>query len=275
MIGMQAIERLVELALWSAYIQDGQPQSLLILSEVEQGKSAMAMQFKQENDSVVILHDATAYEILKQYRVSLEVGKVKHFIFPEFVFPLVRSRETVNTFLAFLNGLMDEGIIEIRTFATSIRLRRPIKAGVIVCLAKDEFGWRKYYWSSIGFLSRFLPVSYSYSETVTQQILETIYHEQKTSLQHLYEFRTGAVKLPVNIARRLNPQAKCTVEGMVAKPIRGGGEIKKLAGIRMQKHFQRMVKAAALSKGKTIVDEEDLREIITLSRYVNLDYNEL
>jgi hypothetical protein len=62
---------------------------------------------------------------------------------------------------------------------------------------------------------------------------------------------------------------------MATKPIKGGGEIKRLAGIRMQKYYQRMVKATALSKGKSTVDEEDLREIITLSRYVNLEYNEL
>lgn len=274
MIGMEAIERIVELALWSAYIKDGQAQSLIVTSEVEQGKSALAMQFQQEDGSVIILHDATAFGIIKRYKEELQSGAVKHLIFPEFVFPLSRQRETVNTFLAFLNGLMDEGIIEIQTFATPVKLKRPIKAGVIACLAKDEFEWRKYYWSSIGFLSRFLPVSYSYSEEINRQILETIYREQKANLKHLYEFHNGVVKLPANIARRLNPQVKITVSGM-ATGREKEGQVKKLAGIRMQKHFQRMIKAAALSKGKEVVDEEDLREIITLSRYINLEYNEL
>ena len=274
MIGMAPIERIIELALWSAYLRDDQAQSVLIVAEVEGGKSALAMQYKQENNSVAMIHDATAYEIIKQYRVALEAGTVKHLIFPEFVFPMVRSKETVNTFLAFLNGLMEEGIIEIRTFATSFKLRRPIKAGVIACIARDEFQWRKYYWSSIGFLSRFLPVTYSYSENVTREILSTIYHEQKASLQHLYEFKDGKVWLPPEIASRLNPQARHIVDGMAAKG-KGGSEIKKLSGMRMQKHLQRMAKAAALSKGKTTVDEDDLREIIELSHYINLEYNEL
>ena len=117
MIGMEAIEKLIELTLWTAYLEDDQPLSALIVSEVEQGKSAMAMQFRQRNGSVVVLHDATTYGILKAYRPFLAQGKIKHFIFPEFVFPLSRQRETVNTFLAFLNGLMDEGVTGIQTFA--------------------------------------------------------------------------------------------------------------------------------------------------------------
>ena len=275
MVNMEPIERIIELALYTAYIRKEIPLSLLVLSDVEQGKSAMVMQFQQDDGSVVTLHDATAFGILREYKDRLLAGKVKHFIFPEFVFPLSRTKETVHTFLAFLNGLMEEGIKEIQTFATPIRLPRPINAGVIACLAKDEFNWRKYYWSSIGFLSRFLPVSYSYSTNTVNAILETIYCDKKTNLQHLYNFTEAEVRMSPNFARRINVEAKRILDDMAEPATREHGEIKKLVGLRMQKHLQKLMKAAALSKGRQDVEEEDLQEVARLCKYINLEYNEL
>ena len=268
MVGTKAIEKIISLALWSAYVEDEQPQSLLILSQVEGGKSLMATQFRQ-NDGVVCPHDATAYGIIKDYKDQLVNGHIKHLIFPEFVFPLARKKETVSTFIAFLNGLIEEGIDTINTYATSFRLRKPIRAGVIACLARSEFAWRKRYWIQIGFLSRFLPVSYSYSETVEKAVFEAIFTGKKDIRSISLNFQKGAVILPPDIARKLNPKAKKIA---AALSIKGAVEI---AGFRAQQHLQRMVKALALSRGKSVVDEADVQALMDLAEFMNLDCKEI
>jgi hypothetical protein len=171
MIGTKIIEDIISTVFWTPYVQDEQAVSALILSEVEGGKTALSSQFRR-NDGITFMHDATAWGIIEKYMDPLLKGEIKHIIFPEFIQPLSRKRETTSTFLAFINGLVEEGIQEIQTYATRFKLPKPIKAGVIACLAKSEFAWRKDYWAKIGFLSRFLPISY------ILKLLRTIFLKQ-------------------------------------------------------------------------------------------------
>ena len=268
-IGTKSIEDLISICLWTAYLDDEQPQSLLILCEVEGGKSILASQFA-DNNGIVFPHDITAHGIITEYKDDLIAGKIKHIILPEFVFPLSRQRETVNTLLALLNGLMEEGIREIRTFATSVRFPHPVKVGVIACLSKDEFTWRKNYWSSVGFLSRFLPVSYSHSAKIEDLVFEAIYKQEKEYKDILWSFRKGHVALPSELMRQFKPYAK-----KVASDCSKDKATKKLAGYRAQTSYQRMTKALALARGKHEVEQDDVDRLIELSEYIILDYNEL
>ena len=105
--------------------------------------------------------DATAHGIITEYLEPLQRGEVGHIVFPEFIRPLERSKETVASLIAFLGELVEEGIKEIQTYNASLRLPKPVKAGVIACIAKGSFGPRIKNWNATGFLSRFLVVSYS------------------------------------------------------------------------------------------------------------------
>ena len=221
------------------------------------------------NNGVVCPHDATAYGIINDYKDELVNGTIKHFIFPEFVLPLARKKETVSTFIAFINGLIEEGIDTINTYATSFRLDKPIRAGVIACLAKSEFAWRKSYWIKMGFLSRFLPVSYSYSERVENAIFEAIFTGKKDISSIQLNFQRGVVTLSPGIARRLNTKAKEIARAMSIK------DTAEIAGFRAQQHLQRMAKALALSEGKSEVDEHDFYKLMELAEFMNLDYKEI
>lgn len=279
MIETKPLEDIISLALWTAYLEDEQPQSLIFLSEVEEGKSALTSQFA-DNDGIVFPHDVTAYGIIRDYKEQLVDGKLKHLIFPEFVFPLARQKETVHTLLSFLNGLMEEGIREIHTYATKLVLPYPVKAGIIACLAKDEFEWRKSYWVSIGFLSRFLPVSYSYSEGVEEAIFQSIFKSEKSLRNIKWHFHEGKVTLPPSIATKLRPLAKKAVADMKKRKSGKSEDIieedkTRLAGYRAQKGFQRLIKACALNRGRHEVTMSDFHKVEELSYFINLKYNKV
>jgi len=269
MIHTKPLEELLQLCLWTAYLDDEHPQSLLLLSDVEGGKSLLTSQFV-DNNGVIFPHDVTAFGILKVYLKALKEGKVKHIILPEFVFPLSRKSETVGTLLALLNGLMEEGVREIQTYATSISLKKPIYAGVIGCLARDEFAWRKNYWVSIGFLSRFLPVSYSYSNGTEAAIFDAIFNQAKNCRSINLKFHNGHVILPRDMAVQLKPLAK-KIAGDCSKD----KAARKLAGYRAQINLQRMAKACALNREKAVVGQSEINKIMELGKYINLDYNQL
>lgn len=272
MIGMSQIEEIIKLALWSPYIEngDGIYQSLGIIGETESGKSVLVKQY-ESNDGIVFPSDATCFGIIRDYKLKLMAGTLKHFVFPEFIFPISRQKETVQTFMAFLNSLMAEGVTDISTYSTKLHLSRPLKAGVILCLARDEFAWRQRHWLSTGFLTRFIPVTYTYSARIEDAIFEGIFNEDKNIYNMKMNFHRGKVHLPRDIAASLRTLAR----GVVADYRIKKSEERRIAGYRAQESLQRMIKALALSESKDEVDESHLLKIIGLSKYMNLKYNEL
>ena len=126
MINTQDLEEILALALYSGHIKDEQALSVLLISDrPEAGKSKMAMKF-YGNQGVAFLSDATAYALWRDYYKEIESGQIKHLIIPEFLAPLSRKSETVQSFVATLQMLIEEGIMEIHTgFLKAIKLQAP------------------------------------------------------------------------------------------------------------------------------------------------------
>lgn len=266
MISTQPIERIITLVLATGYLVDETPGSLLLSSDAGMGKSHIVMQFS-DNDSVAIMSDATAWGIANTHLKRLLDGQLKHLIFPEFLVPISKKKETSHTFLGFLNELMEEGVKELQTYAIQLELPRRVNAGVIACLTRDELESRKDFWNGIGLLSRFLPVSYSYSSEVLETILESVFD----SFNSKSKFDLNLSPVEVSINREL---ARGTLK-LARQSIKDLYLTSSMLEIRMVKHYMRLMKAAALVKGRDEVRIEDLDEITYLSTYLNLKYTEI
>lgn len=256
------VSRAIELALFSSRLEGEQPSSLLVAAQVEEGKS-MRVSHYASMDSVAYLADATAYGIVKEYLEELQKGRIAHLIIPELIRLL--AREDSGALIAFLGELMEEGIKEIQTYATSFRLPTPVKAGVIACIAKGNLSSRMRHWNETGFLSRFFVVSYSYSDETAERVMDSIIGRERQPATSLVLPEKQRVHLPENIARGLSPMAKELAQGLYAP----------LHGFRMQKHLQRLVMAAALQDGRDTVSKEDFLSVLEICKYANLDYKEL
>lgn len=266
MINTQELEEIIALTLFSGYLQNEAPVSLLIVAEVEGGKSELAKEFS-ESSGVVFPHDITAYGIQKSYGRRIMQKQIRHIIFPEFVHCLVRTPETVKTLLAFLNGLIAEGVKEIHTFRTNFTLPQPLTCGVIACVTIAEFDtWRKY-WEDMGFLSRLLPVTYSYSKRIEREIFDSIFRRNYTKgrpIQVNLPSSERNILLSPRMAKQLKPSAKA-----VGRPI-------KIRGFRPQIALQRLAMARALMHGRPTVLQEDINRINELAiRYMNFNYGKI
>lgn len=274
MIHTEPIEELVYIALHTPFVKGEKAQSLLIISEVENGKTKLLTQFSN-NDFVAFPHDATAYGIVRDYLPLFQEHKLKFLLFPEFILPLSRNRETVKTFIAFLNGLTEDGIKDLSTYISNIHLKERVYAGVIAALATDEFNQRKTSWAYSGFLSRFLPITYSYSDKSAEDIFDGIYRGKLKAQDFLLNPKETEVVLPVEIAKSLNPYARDITTKVSTTLASKLSPSRKIKGYRTQIQLQRMIKGLALANGRTEVTQADFAEFVELLNYVNLDYNQL
>ena len=266
MIATQQIEKIITLVLATGYLKEEVPSSLLIASEVGLGKSQLVLQF-DENNGVVVINDATAWGLVNTYLPKLLDGKIKHFIFPEFLFPLSKKQETVRSLVSFLNELMEEGAQEVQTFAMQMQLPRRVNAGVIACLTKDELEWRKNYWNSTGFLSRFIPLSYNYSTDIRDQILESVFCGMDSKSKYSITPEPKEVVISEKIARKTLPLAQEAIKGLHLA--------KDMSEIRMVKHLMKILKASALVDNREEVNMVDFDTLEELSGYMNFNYTEI
>lgn len=261
MPGIELLRDAVELTLISGQLEDDQPGSLLIAAEVEEGKTHLVSQYAQLT-SAAYLADATAYGIIKEYQSQLLKGTLSHVIFPELIRPLARQKETASSLVAFLAELMEEGVKEIQTFATSFKLPKPVKAGVVARIAKGNLTNRVRYWNETGFLSRFLVLSYSYSDATADKVRKAITPRLPPSSRSFALPPRGLIKLPTELGDHLAEQAIGLAQGLYAP----------LHGFRMQKHLQRLAMASALRAGRKEVNASDIARLDHIAKFVNLDY---
>jgi len=269
MIATKDLERIIQLALYSAYVKDERPVSILISSRVESGKTEI-LRKSSHLDGILYIADATAYGIQKEYLDQIATGKIRTIVIPDLITPLSRSSDTVETFIAFLNGLIEEGIVEIQTYATSIKLTVPARCNIITSIAKEHLFDQRHRWTKVGFLSRVVPVSYSYGASTIYDIMDSIankgYHsEQPFSLNFPEE--SIDIKLPVEIANR--------IMALVPNVIDRENFAEKLYGFRLQKQLQTLCMASALQRGKETVTEEDFNKVKRLSDFFNLSFRQI
>jgi hypothetical protein len=276
-IGLENIGKVIELCLWSAHIKDEQPVSALITSLVEAGKTDLLMKYA-DNEGCVVLSDVTAFGIMRDYRDQIISRKLRHIIIPDLIKPMSRGKDTVHSFVAFLNGLIEEGVLNISTYAEKITVKYdskknpiPIKCGLITTMAKDVLLDGRHHWANMGFMSRLIPISYEYNVTTKLGIHKSIagrqYHDEK-KVKLDFPSEDVAIVLPQNLAEDL-------VNLAVALSVSTKERPEKVYGFRLQKNLQRLAMANALSEGRDTVNEHDIGVIQGLAKHINLDYTQI
>lgn len=269
MIKVEEIEEILKLALLSAYLKDEQPLSLLIAALPESGKTCLLSK-QYQTDGVLVLSDTTAYGIVKATNnlKDIEEGRIRHIIIPDLVTPLSKKWETTRTFVAFLNALIEEGVVSISTYATTVEPRKiPLKCGLITAVTPEYIKDRRHGWAGMGFLSRLLPISYAYSPGTQDKVFSFIHSQNH--LEELIESldvppRDVIIKLDEGYAAALTPYVKKVITSAEG-----------LYGFRLQRQLQTLLKASAFNDNRSEVNTEDIAKIISILKYVNFDYEEI
>lgn len=264
MMDLEPLADIVTLTLYTAYILNvAKPNSLLIIAKPESGKTEVLKKFIS-NKNVAYISDVTAYGIQRDFLPRIETGEVRHIIIPDLIKPLSRKESTVKTFVTMMNSLIEEGVSVVSTYATPLlAYKKPVKCGLITAITSEEFNDHRHRWSSIGFLSRILPFSYSYSMETVKKVFDSILglgylKERDIELKRIPK-QDRKIKLPRKYAREILPSTATIAQAQ------------QTYGFRLQKQFQALLQASALEKGRGVVNSTDVDRVLRLMNWVNFN----
>lgn len=252
----------IEAILLTSYLKDEQPTSLIIIAKPESGKTTTIKQYRH-NKGIVYVTDCTAYGITRDILPKFVSGEAKTLMIADLLTPLSKATKTRESFIAFLNNLVEEGVAKITTYATI--WDKEVKANLITAVTDEAIRDGRHDWAKMGFLSRFIMFSYSYSFSTVTKILEH-YSAHGSFLSPIvlkFPEKEVSVLLPQKLADKLNPLA-----------VKIGEEFN-LYGIRAKINLRSFIKGLALRNHSTIVSKREYIELLELYDYMNFKYNPL
>lgn len=265
---LDALVDMTKLSLYTAYVKNvPKPNSLLVIAKPESGKTEVLKKFIL-NKNVAYVSDVTAYGIQRDYLPKIESGEIRHIIIPDLLKPLSRKESTVKTFITMMNGLIEEGVASVSTYATqriTQKHEKHVKCGIITAITGYELRDQRHNWGRIGFLSRIVPFSYSYGMESVRKIFDYILgldylSESNIELKRIPK-QDKQIRLPLRYARAILPSTTAIAEAQHAY------------GFRLQKQFQALLQASALERGRSVVNSRDVERVLHLMNWVNFDEN--
>jgi hypothetical protein len=281
MVGVDNIIKILELVVFSGHIKGEQPVSAVVASLPEAGKTEMIMKL-MDNEGCLVLTDVTAYGIMKDYAKRIAEKEIRHIIIPDLIKPMSRGKDTVHSLIAFLNCLLEEGVMKMSTYAMSVGVPSegmsvssptlPIKCGLITAMAKEVLLDGRHGWARMGFMSRLLPVSYGYNVNTQLSIHKSIAERQ---YQSEAKIKLNLPKEDIEVKLDIKEADALMILSTALSSIGNKANPQKVYGFRLQKILQRLAMANAISEVRDTVEEKDVEVIRQLAVYMNLDFNPL
>lgn len=216
---------------------------------------------------------------MRDYGESISQGRVKHLVIPDLIKPMSRGKDTVHSLVAFLNALIEEGVISISTYAETVGVQQqgataqnhiPVRCGLITTMAQGILLDARHHWARMGFMSRMLPISYTYNAGTQLSIHRSIANREYLSDNPI------SLDLPdEDVEIILQPpqtDALTTLASGLNSIISSTNNPDRVYGFRLQKHIQRLAMASALKHGREFVNQEDVDYLRSLAGCINLEY---
>lgn len=258
----------LKLVLFSGWVKPeggNKPVSAMLVARFESGKTSVLGQFMGAKGTLY-MNDVTEYGLIKRYLDPLSKGEIKHIIIPDFIKSINRKKTTVDTLITFFNSLIEEGIVNISTYALNLELKKPIRSALLTSIAVEDFTRMQRRLAAIGFLSRFMILSYDYDKKYIKEILREIAQSRGEWSEEKLKLPSSEVRvnIPSNLAEQMIPRAEEI------------GERLRAYGFRALHMMMSLAKASALSDKRDEVNLDDVVRVLRLSEdYLGLRYNKI
>jgi len=265
MINTQIIEHIIRLGIYSAGVNRETPVSIMLIANPESGKTAILTKFS-DVPSVKFTTDLNTnmfVDFCYEYQANIK----KTIVVGDFLRITSKKHSAQKNILTILNACMEEGYTGKLPMGQYIE--KKITANLITSITQDEVSDKRHKWSQLGFMSRLLPITYAYTgetaERIMQYIKDRVYHKDEP-----YKFEVPKEKvdimLPLNFADDLE-----IIRAEVLDKLKETN----LYGFRLQRQFQVLAMANALSSGRNIVTKDDVDMIREISKFINFDYTRI
>ena len=269
----------VQTILYTAYLKNQDPISTLIYAWQERGKSAVVLSIK--NLGLLIEDDCTAYGLARKLNKLYKKRQLKnyhHLLIPDLEKVTSRSRTVKNELRSFLQTLMFDGVQRVDTYNIHLDLPYRYKIGVIACVTPDVFN-EKSSFRRLGFLSRLIPFSFDYEDSVIDEILSFIgtLQQDKVKMEtiKLLKHRKIDVQISNEYLKLIKEKAKILAKTIDDFCLYAEPHIKRVIGTRAKLLLTTYIKALALLNGHNEILKEDYREFEVLFHYFNFKMEKL
>lgn len=266
LLHLGVVQQAVELALFSAYVKNEKPVSLLIVADPESGKTQLMKKYAH-NKGISAYDECTTYTLIEQERVRMEKGILKHVMIYDMQDVMSGKKYYLSQSLrSMMKSLMEDGLDKWAKYGQDIYFKKRINVGFICGSTLSHVKDKRLSWVKDGFASRFVPFSYEYPIDVIKDIFQSIVdgdyisqYKAKISL----DFPKKLVK--VGISKKYANILRDTSEEL--------SERYDMRGFRTLKSFIRLAKASAVREEKRNVTATDVNRVIEISRYCNYEGN--
>lgn len=294
---INAIVRLLKYSFISGFIDrevDGDivpPISIMLISSPESGKTKLLKLFEFKDyekgkGNLCFVDQLSARPVIKKLLDDIQERKFTHIVIPDFLSVVERNPLVTSTVIDLFNKFMEEGLKKGYFNKQEYELKERVWCGLASSITTVKFDRLFPYFDSVGFSSRFIPISFEHSKSFTQKVKSKIYGLADASNDGItierefcdYKVRKRPVKidLPKDMAVSLSEIVDDVVKRLNTYSVTGylprQGIVKvqpNIKGYRLAKLFIVLSKCIAYDKDKKSVDDECIDELRVLSSYIN------
>jgi hypothetical protein len=277
LIGVQSLLYMIELTLWSAYVEGARQVSLIILAKPETGKTEAPAKYVG-NKGVVPIRRFSARGITEMLLDGVINSKEPVvFVISDLDALFKQKQVTVDKLVHFMNAVTWDGLTPEATWVigySELEKFMGFKAGFIAGITDEGFFTKhKHVKANLlkgGFLSRTIIFSVNYSASQVSKILDEIF-DGKHSKKYVKHIRLDFPnkKIKVYLPKELRARLKALTQDIAQEY--------KTRGFRIGEHLMALAKASVLRDHRKfrVVTEEDVELIEHLSRWMNFEQNRL
>lgn len=254
-IRLEPIIELLRAAIWTGRLADEKPVSIMLVAEQESAKTEMLKYFRG-TPTLAYISDLTSKGLVG-HKDAIERGKIRHLVLLDLVRIISHGRAVQERTFQTLAALMEEGESETLDAGGSSKWKDFPRIGCLMALTPGFFKSKRGRWRETGFMTRFLPVSFKYTESTKHDVHKAISRGLKLPMPHpekLPEFPTQ-VMIPDKYSRTIISRAEEL------------GETMKTYGFRYQKSMRSLAKGQALLSGRGTVNDADLGKVLGWSEF--------
>jgi len=282
MFKVDKLERLVELVLLTGYIKNDNAVSMILIADPESYKTSILKSVTSRHSLEVM--DLSPKAMIDDILPQIKDKKTYHLIIPDLVKIISHKSHTVESTIAFLNALMEEGVKKSMFYGQSFDVPYPLKCGIITSITPEYFKKVFKRWNDIGFVTRFLSISYQYSDETIAEIHKIIEKSKMLSIDStdIKTRRNYKIDIPKDISSFLGIKAQEIAKNetsiKIPVPVQGKNiswVSTKTMGFRLQRQLRQLVRALALSENskKPVVTWEHANELNLLLDYIRMFQN--
>lgn len=247
------------LVIQSAFVPDTKMLSSLLIAKAGLGKT-IKLEYLRRFKFVYYTHDITAKN-LAHFLELVERGDKKFLVVPDYIATLGHAKKTIDLTRTILRGMIEEGINNIDVYGMEKHFNSKVKAGLISGITPEYFNENTRVWKNDGFLSRFLPFSYSHSPTTTTKIMDNIRDKVKN---------IDSLKININAKKRLKcPSRTSDIDNQIRLKAYQILDAKEDAPYRAYQQIVALCNSNAVIRNSDKVTQVDVDVVSHLLNFVN------